>query len=89
MKNRRFLLFLFVFAFFSVPFTAFGTEGIKNFHADIQVQTDGSVIVTEKITVNSEGLKIRRGIYRSLPKTKGVNYTVLSVKRDGRKEAKV
>ncbi|MBR1778412.1 MAG: DUF2207 domain-containing protein [Alphaproteobacteria bacterium] len=61
-------------------------ETIRDFHADIQVQTDGSVIVTEKITVYREGKQIRRGIYRSLPKTRGVTYSVLSVKRDGKPE---
>ena len=84
MKSFRSLLFFFVLFFLS--FAAFAEETVKNFHADIQVQTDGSVIVTEKIVVNREGRKIRRGIYRSLPKTKGVTYSVLSVKRDGKTE---
>ena len=80
--KKLFLLFI----LFSLPFAAFAAESVKAFHADIQVQTDGSVIVTEKITVNSEGLRIKRGISRHLPKTKGIKYSVLSVKRDGKTE---
>ena len=88
-KSNKFGLrkkFFLLFVLFLVPFAAFGSEGIKNFHADIQVQTDGSVVVTEKITVHSDGLRIKRGISRHLPKKKGVKYSVLSVKRDGKKE---
>ena len=84
MKSLFFLLCLFFLCFVSSASSA--AETIKKFHADIQVQTDGSVIVTEKITVNSEGKKIRRGIHHDLPKTRGVHYSVLSVKRDGKKE---
>lgn len=80
---RKIFLF-FLFLTFSLPVSA--AEVIKDFHADIRVQTDGSVIVTESITVNREGRQIKRGIYRDLPKTKGVHYSVLSVKRDGQKE---
>ena len=76
----------FVFCFFSISSVVFASESVKEFHADIQVQTDGSVLITEKITVNREGKRIKRGIYRSLPKTKGVDYTVISVKRDGKTE---
>ena len=78
------LFFILLFSVFALP--TFALETIKDFHSDIRVQTDGSVIVTEKITVNREGKQIRRGIYRDLLKTKGVRYSVISVKRDGEKE---
>ena len=77
-------MFYFILVFLSTAVSA--SEAVKDFHADIHVQTDGSVFVTERITVRREGVKIRRGIYRSLPKTKGVKYSVVSVKRDGKKE---
>jgi hypothetical protein len=69
-------------------------ERIHYYHSDIQVLKDGSLIVTETITVNAEGRKIRRGIYRDFP----IAYTsrfmvpiklpfhVVSVKRDGKTE---
>ncbi len=42
--------------------------------------------MSERVTVNREGKQIKRGIYRDLPLTRGVDYRVLSVKRDGRPE---
>ena len=80
----RKLLFIFVVLFFTFPVSA--QEAITNFHSDIYVQENGSVIVKETITVNRQGFKIKRGIYRDLPKTKGVTYAVRSVKRDGNTE---
>ena len=72
---------LFIFLLFSFPTRA--AETITDFHSDIYVLENGSVTVKETITVNREGKQIRRGIYRDLPKTKGVRYSVISVKRDG------
>ena len=80
---RKLFLF-FIFLTFSLPASA--AEVIKDFHADVYVREDGSVTVCERITVNREGWKIKRGIYRDLPETKGVVYSVVSVKRDGKKE---
>ena len=81
-----FRLFFLLFIFFTAVSPVLAKETIKNFHSKIRVLQDGSIQVIEKITVRREGKKIRRGIYRSLPKTKNVNYTVLSVKRNGKKE---
>ena len=36
-------------------------ERILDFHADIDVHTDGSMRVTETITVRAEGREIKRG----------------------------
>ena len=75
--------------------TARAAERIHNFHSDIQVLKDGSLKVTETITVSADGDKIKRGIYRDFP----VAYTsrfltpiklpfhVVSVKRDGKAES--
>jgi len=68
-------------------------ERIADFDVAIEVQKDGDILVTEKISVISEGYQIRRGIFRDLPRTylKGARtlpyeYAVKSVERDGRKE---
>ena len=69
-------------------------ERILDYHSDVQVLKDGSLKVNETITVNAEGSKIKRGIYRDFP----IAYTsrflapvklpfhVVSVKRDGKTE---
>ena len=73
-------------------------EVILNFHSDISVNSDGSLDVVERITINAEGQNIKRGIYRDLPtsyehpsygkfgfKSK-TPVTVLSVQRNGNDE---
>lgn len=77
---------LFLFLFFLFSGSAFAAEEILNYDTEITVRTDASVIVRERITVQREGKKIKRGIYRDLPKTKGVTYDVLSVRRDNQPE---
>ncbi|GGA72564.1 hypothetical protein GCM10011521_08360 [Arenimonas soli] len=70
-------------------------ERIKVYHADITVLADGSMEVTENITVRAEGKRIRRGIYRDFPTRYKdhlgnryvVDFEVLGVKRDGEPEA--
>jgi Predicted membrane protein len=42
-------------------------EEIRSFTADIVLDTDGTVFVTETLVVNAEGNEIRRGIYRDIP----------------------
>ncbi len=42
-------------------------ERILDFHSDIDIAADGSMTVAETISVNAEGRKIRRGIYRDFP----------------------
>jgi hypothetical protein len=46
---------------------AHADEKILSFHSDIQVAADGSMQVSETITVNAEGDRIQRGIYRDFP----------------------
>lgn len=69
-------------------------ELIEDFSVRIEVQGDGSLLVTERISVQARGREIRRGIYRDLP----VRYRLdsgleihapielLEVLRDGRPE---
>lgn len=67
-------------------FPARAQENILNYDSEIRVQRDASVVVTETITVRAEMKNIRRGIYRDLPRTRGVSYSVLSVKKNGEPE---
>ncbi len=43
------------------------SEKIISFHDSVIVSADSTLTVTETITAQSEGLKIRRGIYRDFP----------------------
>ena len=73
---------------------ALAEELIEDFSVRIEVQGDGSLLVTERISVQARGQEIRRGIYRDLP----VRYQLdsgleahapielLEVLRDGRPE---
>ncbi|WP_417694962.1 DUF2207 domain-containing protein [Roseibium sp.] len=69
-------------------------EAITNFHAAIDVAEDGTLTVTEEITVQAEGDQIRRGIYRDLPlifemasgRKARAGFELVSVERDGASE---
>lgn len=67
-----------------------GRERILNFHADIDIDKNSAITVTEKIKVHSLGDKIKRGIFRSLPLTRNINnttqkvqYNIVSIKKNG------
>ena len=49
----------------SAPLAA--VEHITSYDSTIAIQADGSLDVTERITVHAEGTDIRRGIYRDFP----------------------
>ena len=49
-----------------LPLVATADERILQFHSDIRILSNGSIEVTERITVQVEGKRIRRGIYRDL-----------------------
>ncbi|MGI9263979.1 MAG: DUF2207 domain-containing protein [Gammaproteobacteria bacterium] len=74
--------------------SSFGDERILNFHSDITIAADATMIVEETIRVRGEGANIRRGIYRDFPTdykdTYGnryvVDFEVLGVTRDGKPE---
>jgi len=86
--------FLLSFLFASFLFTsAWAQERITNYDVQIEVETNGGLIVTETVDVISEGQEIRRGIFREMPRYyefMGVRlenkYNLLSVKRDGQSE---
>jgi uncharacterized membrane protein YgcG len=70
-------------------------EYIRNYNSDIRIAADGELTVAETITVNAEGNRIRRGIFRDFPmtmedaggRTIRVGFDLVSVTRDGRPEA--
>ena len=77
------------------PFSfSYQPEKILSYDSKITVNKDASMIVTETITVHSEGLQIKRGIYRDFPtqyKDKygndyNVKFEILKILRDGRKD---
>ncbi|MEO0909402.1 MAG: DUF2207 domain-containing protein [Pseudomonadota bacterium] len=69
-------------------------EVINNFEVKVILQKDGTLEVTEEITVTSEGRKIRRGIFRDFPLLfedtdgveKQVGFELLETLRDGRRD---
>jgi len=66
-------------------------ERIHEYLVDISIQADGSMLVTENIDVNNEGVNIKHGIYRDFPihykDKKGIKYKVdfgvISAQLDG------
>ena len=72
---------------------AWAEEKILDYNVLIEVQQDADFIVTESISVISEGRKIRRGIFRDLPRFKmdegakiPYQYKILSITRNGQRE---
>lgn len=69
-------------------------EVILDYHSDIRVLAEGTLVVEEIIRVRAEGESIKRGIYRDFPtiyptsfggRTR-VEFVVVQAKRDGRPE---
>ncbi len=79
-----------------VPFVAAtqAAERITSFDSRVEVHPDGRLTVMETISVIAGGNKIKRGVYRDFPtdyttpsgSRLRVDFTVLSVLRDGREE---
>ena len=90
---HRMLIWLAVVLAASVP--ALADERILLFDSTIEVNTDGSLLVREKIRVRAEGRNIRRGIYRDFPVRyreaggyrRRVGFKLLSLTRNGKPEA--
>lgn len=69
-------------------------ERIVEFLADIAIEADGGVLVTERLTVESEARSIVRGIFRDIPteyhdaqgRAVSVAFTLLETRRDGAPE---
>ncbi|SHM35511.1 Predicted membrane protein [Cyclobacterium lianum] len=70
------------------------SEEILRYHSEIEIQSDGSLLVTEEIQVRSTGNAIQRGIFRSFPvryrdrynNQVRVGFEVVEVLRDGESE---
>ena len=58
---------VFVLACTLAPALAAADERIRSYEIDVEVRGDGSIDVTERISVRAEGNQIRRGIYRDFP----------------------
>ena len=79
----------------AVSADAGAAERILDFHSNLFVNADATMHVLETITVNAEGSKIKRGIYRDFPTTYRdaygnrfkVGFRVRGVKRDGVQES--
>ena len=73
------------------PTVLSAAEVIQSFHSRIEVEKDGTLLVTENIRVTAEGRNIRRGIYRDFPllfedargRQRQVGFELLGVERDG------
>ncbi|MBK8009686.1 MAG: DUF2207 domain-containing protein [Rhizobiales bacterium] len=89
---RRLLLSLFLCA--ALSGAAQSVELITRFESDVEVQTNGDLIVTENITVAAELREIRRGILRDYPTVYSapdgrrvvIGFDVISVERNGKNE---
>ena len=81
--------------FFAALAPAHVDERILRFVSDVDVQTNGDLLVTETITVRAEGTAIKHGILRDFPtvynKADGteveIGFDVLGVTRDGAPES--
>jgi len=70
----------------------FSREKILSFNSDITVNPDASMLVRETISVEAEGIDIKRGIYRDFPTnykdTYGndynVDFAIVEILRDGK-----
>ena len=67
-------------------FQAHALEYINDFRSSVEVKPDGSLLITETISIYHEGIEIKRGICRDLPTSKGERYDILYVLRNGAQE---
>lgn len=84
---------LLALALLLAPASALADEKITSFDVTIDVAKSGDIEVREAISVVAEGVAIRRGVFRDLPRFYEKNggklpydYDVRSVTRDGKKE---
>ena len=77
-----------------LPAAGLAEERIRTFDSNISVHADGSMTVTETITVTAEGKRIKRGIYRDFPteyrdrhgNRLRVGFEVIRIRRNGAQE---
>ena len=90
MKRSTIAVFA-VFASVLIGGDANAQERITSYDSEIQIRQDGSIDVTERISVRAEGNQIRRGIFRDFPtryrdrlgNRVRVDLEVLGVERNG------
>jgi uncharacterized membrane protein YgcG len=88
----RFLIAILFWVAVVLPASA--EEYIRSYHSEIEVAADGQLTVAETITVNAEGDRIKRGIFRDFPltmqdengRTVRVDFDMVSLTRDGNDE---
>jgi hypothetical protein len=81
-------------ALFPFPEPALAQERILRYDSEVEILADGTLEVTEHITVRAEGRNIRRGIYRDFPtryrdgygNRVRVAFEMLYVERNGQSE---
>lgn len=90
--KRRCVFLLLVLLWAVLP--AWAGERVLDFAATVHILGDGSLLVTENITVEARGEQIKRGIVREFPtrysdsqgRPVRAGFTLLEVQRDGRPE---
>lgn len=83
-----------LFLLVAAALPALAQEVIHAFDAEITVEADGALVVTERIRVRAEGRQIRRGIFRDFPTIRRDSYgfvrtqtfELLAAERGGRPE---
>ncbi|MDD4836595.1 MAG: DUF2207 domain-containing protein, partial [Dethiosulfovibrio sp.] len=93
MRTLKKALFL-VLTLVLTAFQAQASEVITDYHSDVKIDQDGVLHVIETISVNVEGNRIKRGIFRDFPtiytdrsgRSVTVPFKVSSVTRDGKDE---
>lgn len=88
---RAFIAALLAVLWFATAPASTAAERITDFSAEIKVEANGDLIITENITVVAEGDVIQRGIYRDFPTVRGrtwwgkfrTSFDVMGVTRDG------
>jgi hypothetical protein len=91
---KKILSVMLALAQLAVTSIAVADERILRYDSSMDIQADGSLLVTENIRVRAEGSNIRRGIYRDFPtryrdrfgNRVEVVFELLGVERDGRAE---
>jgi uncharacterized membrane protein YgcG len=86
---KKILVATFAALVVALPLSA--QERIKSYNSVVEIHVDGSIDVTENISVHAEGHDIRRGIYRDFPTIYKdrigngfhVGFDVISVERNG------
>ena len=94
MRTRLAAFVLAFAALLALAGSALAREEILAYQSTVEVEADGTFLVTERIQVRAEGFEIRRGIFRDFPTVQRLpsglvhrtSFDVVSVTRDGRAE---